>query len=592
MGHKTVAAQSVTATLTKKISSLIILVSLAPLIIVGGVFAHLYHTAYRDKTIAHLEELVSKHREIVNVHLRERLASIQTIIETTPEEKLGDSNFLKDLLYTLHSQYGRVFVDLGFVDDSGALLAYAGPFQLGDAQYAQAVWFKNAMAQEHYISDVFLGLRNQPHFIVAASRVFNKHRYILRATIDFEAFTRLVENIRIGETGHAFIINRQGDFQTQPQTDMTSCKEHLLDLVNSTLPEIPVMGTLLKFTEGRACPSDENAVFVLATLKQGEWVLIFEQTASEAFRDIATARWIVVSVMALGALAIIGMALLLSRRVVNYIAKLDEDKEKMNEQVVHASKMASLGEMAAGIAHEINNPVAVMIEEAGWVCDLLDDAASDGDFDETEVRRALGQIKTQGNRCKDITQKLLSFARKTDPDHIAINVNQQIQDTVELIASKARFANVQIATKLSPWPPCIQASATEMQQVLLNLLNNSLDAMEQEGGQISITTGIIDKMVDIVIKDNGPGIPDAILPKIFDPFFTTKPVGRGTGLGLAVCYGLIKNMHGDISVTSAVGQGTIFRVRLPQAAEPSFRTLAIKNTESTGHSGKFEGASR
>ncbi len=581
------ATQTFTNTLTKKISSLIILVSLAPLIVVGGIFAHLFHTAYREKTEAHLEELVSKHRDIVNVHLKERLATIQTIIELSSPQDLRDSDYLKDVLYTLHSQYGRVFVDLGFVNDSGALLAYAGPFQLGDAQYAQSVWFKNALGKDHYISDVFMGLRNQPHFIVAASRVWNGHRFILRATIDFEAFTRLVENIRIGETGHAFIINRRGDFQTQPQGDISHCKEHLLALVKETLPDVPVMGAQLKFTEARACPSGAEAVFVLATLKQGEWVLIFEQNAGEAFRDIATARLIVVSIMALGALGIIGMALLLSRRVVNYIAKLDDDKEKMNEQVVHASKMASLGEMAAGIAHEINNPVAVMIEEAGWVRDLMDDAASNGGFDEEEVRRALAQIKTQGNRCKDITQKLLSFARKTEPEHKALDVNKQIQETVELIASKARFANVQIETKLSPWPPCIQASSTELQQVLLNLINNSLDAMEQEGGRITVSTNIADKMIEIIVQDNGPGIPEAVLPKIFDPFFTTKPVGRGTGLGLAVCYGLIKNMSGEISVSSAVGQGSIFRVRLPQAAEPAFRTLAIKQT---GQSGQSQGA--
>ncbi|TVM04735.1 two-component sensor histidine kinase, partial [Oceanidesulfovibrio indonesiensis] len=120
-------------------------------------------------------------------------------------------------------------MDLGIVDDTGALLAYAGPLQLGAPQYPQSAWFLNATDNDHHTSVVFMGIRNQPHFIVAASREWGGRRYILRATVDFEAFTRLVENIRIGETGHAFIVNRAGDFQTQPRSDFSQCKELLLE---------------------------------------------------------------------------------------------------------------------------------------------------------------------------------------------------------------------------------------------------------------------------------------------------------------------------------------------------------------------------
>lgn len=570
---------SLSSALSKKISLLIILVSLTPLIVVGGVFAHLFHTAYRGKTIAHLEEVVSKHREIVDAHLQERLASIKTFIDVCPLNDLKRTEFLKELLYTLHSQYGRAFVDLGLVDDTGALVAYAGPFQLGDAQYAEAPWFQKAMENDHHISDVFMGIRNQPHFIVAASRDLGDRRYILRATIDFEAFTRLVENIRIGETGHAFIVNREGAFQTQPREDFSQCKDFLLDLIRSKLPSEKPMGPTLVVTENRACESSADAVFVLATLKLGDWVLVYEQMARDAYRDLYHARLIVLSVLALGSLGIIVTAIILTRRVVAYIAKLDEDKERMNEQVIHASKMASLGEMAAGIAHEINNPVAVMVEEAGWIQDVLEDTPENGLCDTVEIKRSISQIKTQGSRCKDITQKLLSFARKTEPERCVLDVNSLILETVELVASKARYGNVHIETKLSPWPPHIQASVTEMQQILLNIINNSLDAMEETGGDLTITTRKLEKMVEIEIRDNGPGIPEPILNKIFDPFFTTKPVGSGTGLGLAVCYGLIKNMGGDISVSSALGQGAAFSVRLPQAPESAVSSFCITQTQ-------------
>ncbi|QJT09629.1 two-component sensor histidine kinase [Oceanidesulfovibrio marinus] len=570
-----VTTPSLSSTLSKKISLLIIFVSLTPLIVVGGVFAHLFHTAYRGKTIAHLEELVSKHRDIVDSHLAERLASIKTLMDACPLEDLRRNDFLKELLYTLHTQYGRVFVDIGLVNDAGSLEAYAGPFQLGNAQYAKAEWFKKAMENDHFISDMFMGIRNQPHFIVAASREWGGRRYILRATVDFEAFTRLVENIRIGETGHAFIVNRAGDFQTQPRSDFSQCKELLLELMRESLPADHAVGPTLVFTEGHSCETNADAVYVLATLKQGDWVMIYEQIAADAFRDLYQARLIVLSVLALGSLGIIVTAILLTRRVVAYIAKLDADKEKMNEQVVHASKMASLGEMAAGIAHEINNPVAVMVEEAGWIQDILEDAPEGEPGDVQEIQRAVNQIRTQGNRCKDITQKLLSFARKTEPERCALDVNSLILETVELVASKARYANVHIETRLSPLPPHIQASVTEMQQILLNLINNSLDAMEETGGKLSIASRTLDSVVEIEIRDTGPGIPESVLPKIFDPFFTTKPVGRGTGLGLAVCYGLIKNMNGDITVNSAVGQGAEFRIRIPRTPESAVSSFSL-----------------
>lgn len=556
--------------------------SLTPLVVASGIFAHLFHTAYREKTIAHLEEMISKHREIVDSHLEERLSTIQTLLDICPLESLAKTEYLKDLLYILHSQYGRVFVDVGFVDDTGTLLAYAGPFQLGGATYAQSEWFKDAVANDHFISDVFLGLRNQPHFIVASSREVNGRRYVLRATIDFKAFTRLVEDIRIGKTGHAYIINRKGEFQTPPSKDITGVKEEILNFVQRILPQTPVAGSLLEVVEGLSFDTGEDTVFVLTTLKQGEWVMIYEQASEDAFTDMATARLIVFTVLALGSLGIIVMALLLTRRVVNYIAKLDEDKEKMNEQVIHASKMASLGEMAAGIAHEINNPVAIMMEEVGWIQDLIQDHDATATWNDDEIQSALKQVTTQGHRCKDITQKLLSFAHKTEPERFALDINNQIRETVDLVTSKARFSNVLIETTLSATPLHVNASTTEIQQVLLNIFNNSLDAMEPGGGKLTISTRAANKNIILEIRDTGCGIPESVLSKVFNPFFTTKPVGRGTGLGLAVCYGLIKNMGGDISVSSAVGQGTTFHITLPMAPASTVHSFHIGNMEGKG----------
>lgn len=242
------------------------------------------------------------------------------------------------------------------------------------------------------------------------------------------------------------------------------------------------------------------------------------------------------------------------------------DMQSMNEQFIEAGKMASIGELAAGIAHEINNPVAIMVEEAGWMDDLLqEDTALSASPNYDELRRALAQIRTQGARCKEITHKMLSFARKSDLRMQNVDVNGMIQEVAALSEKRARYANSRIILDLTPDLPPLSASASEMQQIFLNLINNALDAMEHKGGSITIVTRRLKDMAEIQIADTGQGIPKANLARIFDPFYTTKPAGKGTGLGLSICYTIIKNMGGDISVISQVDKGTTFVIRLPLA---------------------------
>jgi signal transduction histidine kinase len=226
-------------------------------------------------------------------------------------------------------------------------------------------------------------------------------------------------------------------------------------------------------------------------------------------------------------------------------------------------KLSLLGDLAAGIAHEINNPVAIMVEEAGWIEDLL----GEEDFRESqnlqEFKRALSQIKNQGARCKAIIQNLVSFSQKRSLKIGDVNINDLVAEVVRGYDQKVRTGNVKIKTHCTePLPDC-RLSQSELQQVLTNLINNALDAVDPEAGRVEIRTRCDGPDVVIDVSDNGQGIPKAHLDKIFDPFFTTKPVGKGTGLGLSICYGLVEKMGGDISVESQPGMGTTFHVRIP-----------------------------
>jgi two-component system NtrC family sensor kinase len=475
---------------------------------------------------------------------------------------LKEEDLLQHNLDLLQKEYEKAFVDLGVVDAQGIQKAYAGPFKLADADYGNAEWFKDVSQRDHVISDVFLGLRGLPHFIVAVRSEMNARQWILRATIDFVTFNTLVQNIRIGETGLAYILNRQGKLQTTPLTPTlpatvidTDDPQELWKLIPPESNDVQVV--LRKDKTG------QDYIYAGALLKKGDWLLIYQQRASDAFADLNRSFAITTLIMALGAAAVFIMALALSRRMVMRIAKADAEKHLLDEKVVEAGRLASIGELASGVAHEINNPVAIMVEEAGWIGDLLEDEEFQESKNLEELRRSLAQIKTQGKRCKDITRKLLSFAHKSSLAVEDIQVNEVIEELVGISAQRAKYSMVQITSRLQENLPTLRVSLSELQQVILNLINNALDAMEKKGGKLTLSTRSEDGFVVVAATDTGVGIPAANLNRIFDPFFSTKAVGKGTGLGLSICYGIIENMGGRIEVQSTVDVGTTISVYIP-----------------------------
>jgi two-component system, NtrC family, sensor kinase len=544
--------------LARNMVLIIIIVSFTPMILVSGIILYQFRNSYNEKVHAHLETLVKKHKQNIDTFLTEKMGAIRFLGKTFSFEELSNESFLQDRLETLQQEFGPVFVDLGVVNEHGLQVAYAGPFKLGMALYSDAEWFKKAMQTQHFISDVFLGLRGLPHFIITVKDNWNGQPWILRATIDFVAFNNLVENIRIGETGFAFILNRNGEFQTKPLLNIHPKSFPYSDLLRNS-GAFPDQIRIMEDTDN----AGNSYIHVSSFMKNGDWLLIYQQTASDAFADLRRTMQVTFIILFIGGLGIVTTAFLVSRRVVNRIAKADREKEMMNEQVVESGKLASVGELAAGIAHEINNPVAIMVEEAGWIEDLLEEEEFQAGKNMEEFKKSLKQINIQGKRCKEITHKLLSFARKTDSRIQKVNIKELIEDMVALSAQRAKYGNVVIHTDLQEGLPTMEVSQSELQQVLLNLINNALDAMEKKGGTLDISARMGNKHILIDISDTGHGIPGANLQRIFDPFFTTKQVGKGTGLGLSICYGIINKLGGEIEVRSSVDVGTTFRVKIP-----------------------------
>lgn len=583
-------------TLKKSMAAIVILVSITPLLLISGVSTYKFHYSFQAKVEDHLKEMVQKHQQTIDLYLSEKLGELRLVARTRSLEEIINNALLAEELRYLQQEFGGAFVDIGLVGLDGKQHAYAGPYPLTNADYSGADWFQKAVKSEFYISDVFLGLRGVPHFIIAVRQVWQGQQWILRATIDFMAFNSLVENIRIGRTGNAFIINNEGTFQTGQPRDANLDTSWIVQRMQDESPsnQVPagfpsgVRVPVRSYWASAIMPDEVSvyrhkdadgveALYVSTRLKGGDWILIYRQDVADAFSALSQTRNIVVFIVGVGGVAIILMAVLLSRRIVRHIEQTDHEKEVMNDQVIEAGKLASIGELAAGIAHEINNPVAIMVEEAGWIGDLL--AEDDGEDNSDEMKKSLKQIRTQGARCKEITHKLLSFARKIDPTVHEVDINELVQEVVGLSDQRTRYGNVELELLLQDDLPPLEGSPSELQQVLLNLVNNAIDALGTKGGKVSVSTCLAEGSILVTVKDNGEGIPKANISKIFDPFFTTKPVGKGTGLGLSIIYGIVKKMGGEITVESEQNVGTVFRVQLPAMGETGSGTCEISTQD-------------
>ncbi len=230
----------------------------------------------------------------------------------------------------------------------------------------------------------------------------------------------------------------------------------------------------------------------------------------------------------------------------------------MQARVAQSERLASLGILAAGVAHEINNPLgAIMALTALTLEDVEDDAS----------RENLQVVIRQTERCRDIVKGLLQFSRHSKVNPELADLNKILRDTLSLVAKQAQFLNVNVEINCDPQLPPVMADKSELEQVFVNIFINAVHAMK-ERGTITITTrqNAPDGSVEILISDTGCGVPPDKIGQLFHPFFTTKESGHGTGLGLSIAYGIITSHHGSISVESEVGKGTSFKIRLPIAS--------------------------
>jgi signal transduction histidine kinase len=285
---------------------------------------------------------------------------------------------------------------------------------------------------------------------------------------------------------------------------------------------------------------------------------ILEHTRALPHAELGFVRWQNGHYL-MGASAVVASTLFsssyLASTIMEGLRRKDEEMRRFNDRLLQTEKLAAIGQLAAGIAHELNTPLASI---AGYA-EELGEIVRGGDG---KIVQYTGVIRSQTERCKAITQSLLNFARKSEIRVQAIDVNALVREAIDYLRFKKRAPELRIESDLAELPS-VQADPGQLLQVFLSILINAADAI-QGGGRITVKSRA-GKDVQVVVTDTGTGIPEENLKKVFEPFFTTKEPGQGTGLGLSLSYGIVKQMGGTIDLKSKVGEGTEVTIALPRS---------------------------
>jgi len=252
-----------------------------------------------------------------------------------------------------------------------------------------------------------------------------------------------------------------------------------------------------------------------------------------------------------------------TQKLESKVAERTQQLKAAHQKLLQSDRLASLGQLAASVAHEINNPVSGVLNLSMLMQRMLkDDGVPPNRLD--EFRKYLGQVTSETSRVGRIVSDLLAFSRRSKPHRAPADLNQIVRTTLSLVQHKLKLSNVEVESRLADNLPPVPCDPSQIQQVVLNMTLNAAEAAQPKGGgRVTVSTEACDPVVLLTISDNGEGIPPENLAKIFDPFFTTKPEGKGVGLGLAVSFGIIQAHGGDIEVQSTVGKGTTFSISLP-----------------------------
>ncbi|MCB2229662.1 ATP-binding protein [bacterium] len=525
--------------------------AIVPLAVMTAIKYYQDQEAIRTESRFTVSRIVSNTKRTLEYIIEERHSVLALMVGSRSYTELSSDESLEAILRNLNASFGG-FVDLGIIDADGNQIYYVGPYDLENKNYKDQAWFHEVVLRGAYVSDVFMGHRNLPHFVIAfRHEKGNDGYFILRATIDMELLNKQIYTLHLDRYTDAFIINQNRVLQTA-----SAFHGAVLDTVDVTLPthsrDVEVIDQYemdnLWVTRGYVFVEKTPFVFMVIRkqpLHFGSWLV--------QRSDLIWFLFVSVSL-------ILAAVLYSHHRMIRYLRQADMRRAKLLHNVEYTNKMATIGRMAAGVAHEINNPLAIINEKAGLLKDVAGHAA---DYPDKEKTVGIADVILQSvERCSRVTHRLLGFARRMDVRKEPIELEQLVREVVGFQRSEASHRSIEVEFHIQRTPPPVISDRGQLQQVFLNIINNAFAAVADNGHIDIAISQPTPADVAVSVSDNGKGISHHDLEHIFEPFFSTK--GEfGTGLGLSITRDIVRRLGGTIDVESELGKGTRFIVTLP-----------------------------
>jgi two-component system NtrC family sensor kinase len=511
-----------------------------PLLVIGGGLTYYAHDILRASLLEAVATEVRLHRDAVDDFLAERTRDLTLLARHIPQEALVAPGGLAAVFASLQEVQAG-FQDLGVIDGQGRHLAYVGPYQLMDRNYREAPWFREVMLRGRYISDVFLGFRQVPHFVLAVRREASEGAWVLRATVDAGSFDQLVSAIASRRRGQAYLLNHEGRYQTTPPPGHPD--------------PAPTQGLARALPEALDQEARGGRVIFRTGLRSTPWVLVAEIEETAMFAPLKRLRLISLYVFVLSAVLIVGTVLLTTNALVGRLEAKRRSIRRLDRQLRAANRMASAMDLARGLLVDLKDKLVNIDTAATWLGEQAASAAT-GNGSESSA-----QIRQEARRGREAIERFLAFTRVSEALIAEVDLHALLDELALFMHKDLFFNNIVLKRDYQADPPVIRSDPGQLRQVFQNLVSNAAAAVARNGHITLATTRTLEG-VRVVVADSGPGIAPENLERIFDPLFTTKT--DGTGLGLPICREILTRLGGRLEVASRPGEGAEFIVELPQ----------------------------
>jgi two-component system NtrC family sensor kinase len=424
---------------------------LVPLLAMGVAGFVANREAAETRTRNVLEAMVKNRKATIELFLEQTMRQIELVAGSHTIDQLSDQEYLESLLDQMRHDRGAI-VDLGLIADDGRHVAYAGPYKLQGLNYADQSWFQQVMVHGRYESDVFLGFRKFPHMVMAVKRHEKNADWILRATIDTDILSDLVREGGLESGADVFILNRSGEYQTR-----YSDQHRLMERADvGSIP--PHSG--VRITE----PSSGRRRELLATdwLQGDSWVLVARQPLPGWFPTMhvhPAVMWLLIA----GLIAVPLLSYIIARHRLRQFRSLEAERSALFESVAQSQKMAAVGRLAAGVAHEINNPLAIIQAQVGLLADVVNETPELPNA--REFKERIAKIEAQVDRGRKITHRLLGFSRRVGPGLERVDVIAALDETVNLLERELESVRIRIVRDYDADVPLIRGNLAQMQSL-------------------------------------------------------------------------------------------------------------------------------